>query len=107
MNSQLAAFHGRRITVMPKDARLVARIISLWDTKSFLSAFITGTGPINEQQLPSRKNRRPKPRQPRPDRPAPHYRAKAPSKRPNTASNMTGGKGPQVRDELMAKAARR
>jgi len=41
-----------------------------------------------------------------PDAPAPHYKGKAPSKYPNAAFNITGGKGPQVGDKLAAKAAR-
>lgn len=100
LDSQLAAFHGRRVTVMPKDACLVAKIVNLWDNGSFLSQFISATGPIYEQQLPTRKYKRTKPRQRHADAPAPHYRGKAPSKRPNAASNMTGGKGPQVAERL-------
>jgi len=92
---------------MPKDARLVARIINLWDNGSFFDQLIGGTGPMYEQQLPPRKYRRPQPRQRDPDAPAPHYKGKAPSKRPYAASNMTGGKGPNVREKLTAKAARR
>jgi len=93
---------------MKKDAVLVARIINLWDHGSFLSRFASaaGTGPIYEQQLPPKKYRRSKPRQRPADAPEPYYKGKAPSKRPNAASNMTGGKGPQVGDKLAAKAAR-
>jgi len=91
---------------MPKDARLVAKIINIWDHGSFLRQFASGTGPIYEQQLPARKHKRLLPRQRRPDAPEPHYRVKAPSKRPNAASNMTGGRAPQVGNKLAAKAAR-
>ena len=91
---------------MLKDAVLVARIINLGDHGSFLSKFTGWTGPIYEQQLPPKKYRRSKPRQRDPDAPAPHYKEKAPSKRPNAASNMIGGKAPQVGDKLAAKAPR-
>jgi hypothetical protein len=79
---------------MKKDAVLVARIINLWDHGSFLSRFASaaGTGPIYEQKMPPKKYRRSKPRQRPADAPEPHYKEKAPSKRPNAASNMTGGK---------------
>jgi histone H3/H4 len=109
LESQLAAFHGRRVTVMKKDAVLVARIINLWDHGSFLSRFASAasTGPMYEQQMPPKKFRRSKARQRADDAPEPHYREKPRSKRPNSAANMTGGKGPQVRDKLAAKAARK
>jgi hypothetical protein len=92
---------------MPKDSRLVARILSLWDHGSFWTQFSseTGTDPQYNQKMPPKTYRRPKRRQTRPaDAPTPHYPHKAPSKRPNAASNMTGGKGPNVRDKLAAKA---
>jgi histone H3/H4 len=109
LKSQLAAFHGRRVTVMKKDAVLVARIINLWDSGSFLSKFASAasTGPDYEQQMPRKKYRRSKARQRPEGAPEPHYKEKARSKRPNSASNMTGGKGPDVRDKLAAKAARK
>jgi hypothetical protein len=92
---------------MPKDARLVANILRIWDSGSFLSHFATGHGSENAiyyQKMPKRKIIRPKPRV----KPVgqSHYRQKAPGKRPNAASNMTGGKGPDVRDKLAARAAR-
>jgi hypothetical protein len=94
--------------VMPKDARLVARILSLWDHGSFWTQFITGgDDKVYNQKMPAKKIRRPKPCQQHPAAPAPHYRVKAASKRPNAASNMTGGKGPQVGDKLAARAARK
>ena len=70
-----------------------------WDNGSFLHQFASGTGPIYEQQLPIRKYKCPQPHQRRPDTPVPHFRGKAPSKRPNAASNMTGGRAPQVGDK--------
>jgi len=90
---------------MKKDAVLVARIINLWDHGSFLSQFVAGTGPIYEQQLPPKKYRHSKPHQRDPNAPAPHYKEKAHSKYPNSASRMTSGKAPQVHDKLAAKAA--
>jgi hypothetical protein len=54
LNSQFAAFHGRRVTVMPKDSHLIARIINLWDHGSFLSQFATGDGPLYNQKLHAR-----------------------------------------------------
>jgi len=46
----MAAFHGWRVTLMKKDAVLVARIINLLEHGSFLSRFASaaGTGPIYE-----------------------------------------------------------
>jgi len=92
---------------MPKDARLVAKIINIWDHGSFLSAFAHGTGEIYEQKLPVRKQKSRRPRRRDPNAPEPHYRTKLPSKRKNSASNMTGGKVPNVYGKLQQRAARR
>ena len=94
------------MTIMPKDARLVAKIINIWEPGSFLSAFAHGTGDIYEQKLPVRKRKPRRPRRRDPNAPEPHYREKLPSKRKNSASNMTGGKAPNVRDKLRQRAAR-
>jgi len=46
---------GRRhVTVMSKDAPLVAKLVNLWDKGSFLSRFVSATGPMYEEQLPVR-----------------------------------------------------
>lgn len=94
--------------MMPKDSRLVARILSLWDYGSFWTQIcdIGGNSSVHYQKMPARKPRRSKPRQQQPDAPAPHYRVKARSKRPNSASNMTGGKTPQMSDQLLNRALR-
>jgi len=91
---------GRRhVTVMSKDAPFVAKLVNLWDKGSFLSRFVSATGPIYEQQLPVQTSQTPSKTV---DAPEPHYRGKAPSKRPNATSN---GKGPQVGEKLSKKAA--
>jgi hypothetical protein len=91
---------------MPKDARLVAKIINIWVPGNFLNESASGTGPIYEQKMPSRNSRRSTVRRKRLDAPAPRYRTKAVSKRPNAASKATGGKAPRLHDKLAAKAAR-
>jgi histone H3/H4 len=104
-SSQLAAFHGRRVTVMSKDAHLVAKIINIWDCRSFFRHFVSGVGPVYEQQLPFRKQKRSRTHRRDLDAPRPHYKGKSQSSRPNAASNMTGGRAPQFNIKLAQKAA--
>ena len=44
LSSQLATFYRRHVTVMPKDAHFVAKIVNLWNNGSFLCQFISGQG---------------------------------------------------------------
>jgi len=98
---------------MPKDARLVSTIVGIWDINSFLRIpnAATTMNDINTQRLPpphvskSKKQGRAHP----PPPPPPPIPAKV---RPTgngrqTAKKSTGGKPPDVREKLLAKAARR
>ena len=49
LNSHLAAFHGRRIIVILKDARFMGKIINIWDTGRLLSQFASERGLLYEQ----------------------------------------------------------
>jgi len=108
-SSNLAAFHAKRVTIMPKDARLIARIIGIWDPTSFLgiprqTTFNENYDPkvtIYKQKCPNKC----KHNGPNTNTSAPSSRKAVGIKRPNNAKHMSGGKTNNMRKELAAKAA--
>lgn len=98
---------------MPKDARLVSTIVGIWDINSFLripNAAAT-MNDINTQALPrsrvSKSKKGARARLPPPPDPARFIKERPPSNGRQTAKKSTGGKPPDVREKLLAKAARR
>ena len=96
-----AANHGRRVTVMPKDHRLVREIITIYDPASFLRIPVYDRAADNDkiQQLPGkgkRKRKRPEdddppPPPPPPPPPGPRH----PSTGGKAPRKTTGGKAPR------------
>ena len=108
-SSNLAAFYVKRVTIIPKDARLIARIIGIWDPTSFLgiprqTTFNENYDPkvtIYKQKCPNKC----KHNGPNTNTSAPSSRKAVGIKRPNNAKHMSGGKTNNMRKELAAKAA--
>jgi len=95
-SSNLAAFHAKRVTIMPKDARLIARIIGIWNPTSFLGIRRQTTFNENyDQKITIHKQKRPKKRKhngPNTNTSAPSSRKAIGIKSPNNAKHMSGGK---------------
>lgn len=95
-----AANHGRRVTVMPKDHRLVREIITIYDPASFLGIPVYDRAADNDkiQQLPGkgkRKRKRPEDDDPPPPPPPPPPGPRHPSTGGKAPRKTTGGKAPR------------
>ena len=94
---------------MLKDARLIARIIGIWDPSSFLEIpRQTAFNESHDQKVPIHKPKRsykPKHKGPGASKSAPPSGKAIQIRHSNSAKHMTGGKTNNKRKELAAKAA--
>ena len=94
-NSVHASLHGRRKTIMPKDSRLIQNIFSIWDPLCFLARPPTTYIDMSRAyRLPPTQTKKSK------KQVVPRNRSG------QTAKKSTGGEDHDVRDKLVAKAAR-